>query len=134
VRNENRFNMLTTASRPRFLNLLLIRMPVGAVASIAHRISGILLFLSLPLAAYLLDLSLQGPEGFAQAVELLGYSLIRALQVVIAWSFVQHVLAGIRFLLLDMDIGLNKSSARVSAWVVNCAAPVLAALLLWGVW
>ncbi|HWS03946.1 MAG TPA: succinate dehydrogenase, cytochrome b556 subunit [Gammaproteobacteria bacterium] len=126
--------MSTTASRPRFLNLLLIRMPVGAAASIGHRISGIFLFLSIPLAAFLLDLSLQGPEGFTRAAEILSYTPIRALQVVIAWSFVQHVLAGIRFLLLDMDIGLNKSSARLSAWVVNCAAPVLAALLLWGVW
>jgi len=126
--------MSTTASRPRFLNLLLIRMPVGAAASIAHRISGIFLFLSIPLAAFLLDLSLQGPEGFTRAAEILSYTPIRALQVVIAWSCVQHVLAGIRFLLLDMDIGLNKSSARLSAWVVNCAAPVLAALLLWGVW
>ena len=126
--------MSTTASRPRFLNLLLIRMPVGAAASIGHRISGIFLFLSIPLAAFLLDLSLQGPEGFTRAAEIQSYTPIRALQVVIAWSFVQHVLAGIRFLLLDMDIGLNKSSARLSAWVVNCAAPVLAALLLWGVW
>jgi len=126
--------MSTTASRPRFLNLLLIRMPVGAAASIAHRISGIFLFLSIPLAAFLLDLSLQGPEGFTRAAEILSYTPIRSLQVMIAWSFVQHVLAGIRFLLLDMDIGLNKTSARLSAWVVNCAAPVLAALLLWGVW
>ena len=126
--------MSTTASRPRFLNLLLIRMPVGAAASIAHRISGIFLFLSIPLAAFLLDLSLQGPEGFTRAAEILSYTPIRSLQVMIAWSFVQHVLAGIRFLLLDMDIGLNKSSARASAWAVNCAAPLLAALWLWGVW
>jgi len=126
--------MPTTASRPRFLNLLLIRMPVGAVASIAHRISGIVIFLSIPLAAFLLDLSLQGPEGFARAAEILSYTPIRAVQIVIAWSIVQHILAGIRFLLIDMEIGVNKSSARTSAWAVNCAAPLLAALWLWGVW
>jgi len=126
--------MSTTASRPRFLNLLLIRMPVGAVASIGHRISGIFLFLSIPLAAFLLDLSLQGPGGFARAAEILSYTPIRAVQIVIAWSIVQHILAGIRFLLIDMEIGVNKSSARASAWAVNCAAPLLTALWLWGVW
>ena len=56
---------------PVFLNLFRIRMPAGAVASIAHRISGVLLFLSLPLLAWLLDLSLQGGEGYERAIALL---------------------------------------------------------------
>ncbi len=122
------------ASRPRFLNLLLIRMPVGAVASIAHRISGLTLFLAIPFAVYLLDLSLRGPEGYALAADMLGRPAARAIQLVIAWSLVQHLLAGIRFLILDLGIGLNKASARASAWTVNLAAPLLAALLLWGIW
>ncbi|MGB5426966.1 MAG: succinate dehydrogenase, cytochrome b556 subunit, partial [Gammaproteobacteria bacterium] len=57
---------------PVFLNLFRIHFPVGAVTSIAHRISGVLMFLSLPLLIYLLDISLQGPAGFDRA---LGYLL-----------------------------------------------------------
>lgn len=123
-----------TASRPKFLNLLLIRMPVGALASIGHRISGVFLFLSLPLAAFLLDLSLQGQTGFEQAAQLLSSPLLRLVQVVLAWSLVHHALAGLRFLLIDVDVGVEKPTARASAFVVNLAAPILALLLLWRIW
>ena len=120
--------------RPRFLNLLLIRMPVGALASLGHRISGILLFLALPLAAFLLDLSLQSPEGFERAGQLLRSPLLRAVEILVVWSLVHHLLAGIRFLLIDVDVGVEKTPARRSALVVNLAAPVLTALFLWWLW
>lgn len=123
-----------TASRPRFLNLLLIRMPVGALTSIGHRLSGVLLFLSIPLAAFLLDLSLQGPDGFAQATQLLASPLLRFIQLLLAWSLVHHALAGLRFLLIDVEVGVDKPTARASAWAVNLAAPLLASLFLWSLW
>lgn len=123
-----------TASRPKFLNLLLIRMPVGAVASIGHRISGIFLFLSLPLAAFLLDLSLQGQAGFEQAAGLLSSPLLRLVQIVLAWSIFHHALAGLRFLLIDVDVGVLKPTARASALTVNIVAPFLALLFLWSIW
>ncbi len=123
-----------TASRPKFLNLLLIRMPVGAVASIGHRISGVFLFLSLPLAAFLLDLSLQGQAGFEQAAQLLSFPWLRLVQVVLAWSIAHHALAGLRFLLIDVDVGVEKPTARASALAVNLTAPILALLFLWSIW
>lgn len=123
-----------TESRPKFLNLLLIRMPVGAVASIGHRISGVFLFLSLPLAAFLLDLSLQGQAGFEQAAELLSSPLLRMVQIVLTWSIIHHALAGLRFLLIDVDVGVLKPTARASALAVNLAAPILSMLFLWSIW
>lgn len=123
-----------TASRPRFLNLLLIRMPVGALASIGHRVSGVLLFLCIPLAAFLLDLSLQGPDGFDQAARLLTSPWLRAAELIVAWSLAHHLLAGIRFLLIDLEFGVDKAPARATALAVNLAAPLLAALGLWSVW
>lgn len=123
-----------TASRPRFLNLLTIRLPVGALTSIGHRLSGVLLFLCMPWATFLLDLSLQGADGFAQAVDLLTSPWLRAVELLVAWSLAHHFLAGIRFLLLDLDIGVDKAPARATAWAVNLAAPVLAALCLWRLW
>jgi len=109
-------------------------MPVGALTSLGHRVSGILLFLALPLAAFLLDLSLQGPEGFERAGQLLRSPLLRAVEILFVWSLVHHLLAGIRFLLIDIDIGVEKMPARHSALLVNLAAPVLTALLLWWFW
>lgn len=126
--------MSSTASRPRFLNLLLIRMPAGALASIGHRVSGVLLFVTLPLAAFLLDLSLQGPAGFEQAVQWLATPGLRVVELVVAWSLVHHLLAGVRFLLIDVGVGVDKRPARATALFVNLAAPLLALLVLWGLW
>ena len=123
-----------TATRPRFLNLLLIRMPVGALTSIGHRLSGVLLFLSIPLAAFLLDLSLQGPEGFTQAAQLLASPLLKFIQLLLAWSLAHHALAGLRFLLIDVEVGVDKPTARASALAVNLAAPLLAVLFVWSIW
>lgn len=123
-----------TASRPRFLNLLRIRMPVGAITSIAHRLSGILLFLCIPLAAFLLELSLRGADGFEQAARMLASVPLRIVLLILAWALAHHLLAGVRFLLIDMEVGVDKPTARASALAVNLAAPLLALLMLWRFW
>ena len=51
--------------RPIFFNLMQIQMPVGALTSITHRVTGIFLAISVPFGIYLLDLSLQGPQSYA---------------------------------------------------------------------
>jgi succinate dehydrogenase / fumarate reductase cytochrome b subunit len=113
---------------PKFLDLLRIQMPVGAVLSIAHRVSGVMLFLSLPLMVYLLGLSLQGPAGYERAQDWLGSLPVQMWLILLAWSVFHHLLAGIRHLLLDIHVGVDRPQARRSAWLVNLAA---LALLLW---
>lgn len=125
--------MAQQQARPKYLNLFEIRMPVGAVASIAHRISGVLLFLSVPVLIWLLERSLSGPDGYALAVSVLGHPLVRLVTVALVWALLHHLLAGIRFLLIDLEIGVDRAPARTSAWLVNLGAPVLALLLL-GAW
>ena len=118
-------------SAPVYLNLFRIRFPVGAVTSIAHRISGVLLFLSFPFLVYLLDLSLSGPDGFAAALVWLDHGFVRLASVLIAWSLFHHLLAGIRFLLIDLEQGVTRQTARASAWLVNIAALCCALFYLW---
>lgn len=124
--------MARQTSAPKYLNLLRIQMPVGAVLSIAHRISGVLLFLALPFLAYLFALSLQGPGGYASALEWLAHPLARLTALLLVWSIAHHLLAGIRHLLLDIHLGVNKTAARASAWVVNIAALLLTLAYLLG--
>jgi succinate dehydrogenase / fumarate reductase cytochrome b subunit len=112
-------------SAPVFLNLLRIRFPVGAVTSIAHRLSGLLLFLSLPVLVYWLDLSLRDPVGYADAREWLDCIWVRLASVVIVWSLVHHLFAGLRFLLIDLGLGVERTAARRSAWAVNGLALLL---------
>lgn len=126
--------MTVREKRPVFLNLLRIRMPVTAMLSIAHRISGALLFLAIPIAIYLLRLSLSGPEGYAQVLGLFEYRAVRMTGVIFLWSYVHHLLAGIRFILLDVDIGIRLQVARVTAWAVNLVGIIAFATALGGWW
>ena len=120
---------MTTSNRPVFLNLLQFRFPIGAIMSIGHRASGTLLALAIPFGIYLLDLSLEGQDGFARATEILGSGIVRFLLFFLLWGLIHHLLAGIRFLLIDFDIGVDKESASKSATLVMAAAPVIALIL-----
>lgn len=119
--------MVKQQAAPKFLNLLAIRLPPGGIASIGHRISGVLMFLSIPLFAWLFGLSLESEQNFQQAVSYLHATPFRLLSLALVWSLSHHLLAGVRHLLLDIDVGVTKGSARNSARVVNFGAVLLAA-------
>lgn len=118
--------------RPVNLNLLTIQLPVAGIMSIAHRLSGVMMFCLIPWVLFLLDLSLRGPEGFAQAKVLLHTGWLKLVWVAVVWALAHHFLAGLRYLLLDLDIGLEKPFYRYSAIAV-LAGGGLAALLAVGV-
>ena len=115
------------AQRPVFLNLARIRFPVGAVASIGHRLSGVLLVLMLPLAVLAFQYSLQernALEAFS--------GWLRLPAALLAWAAAHHLFAGIRHLLTDVGIGASLPAARASAYaaLIAGAAVGLAFLLL----
>jgi succinate dehydrogenase / fumarate reductase cytochrome b subunit len=118
--------------RPVHLNLTKIRLPVGGVMSIIHRLTGVLMFVSIPLLIYLLDRSLISAQGFAEAVHLLHTPLGKLMLFGLMWSLMHHLLAGIRYLLIDVDLGVDKATARTTALLVIVAAPPLGFLLTWG--
>lgn len=109
-------------TRPKFLDITRIHMPITAVLSIGHRLSGIFLILLLPVVIYLLELSLAGPRGFAEVVAILDGAVVRTLMVFVLWLFVHHLFSGIRFLIADLDIGVGPVSGRRGAWLVIAAS------------
>ena len=118
--------------RPISLSLARFRWPVTAIASIAHRISGMLLFLGFAYLLYLLDLALSSAAGFAQASALLAMALPKlALWGVLA-LLAYHLLAGVKHLLLDLHVGDTFAAAKAASWLVFAATAVAAALL--GAW
>ena len=119
--------------RPVYLNLLKIRLPLTGVVSFAHRITGVLLFISIPFAVYLLDLSVQSEESYEEARQLLNQPLMLIVQILILWSLIHHFFAGIRFLLIDADIGVEKAQARLGAWLVLLAEAVTLFVIVCGV-
>jgi len=113
--------MANNNNRPVFLNLFRIHLPVTAVLSLAHRGTGVLLFLFIPVLIYLLGLSLESPEGFARVRSLVELPIWRSVLILIAWFLAHHLFAGIRYLLIDADIGVEAAASRRGAWVVLIA-------------
>lgn len=123
---------MATDSRPVFLELHRIRLPINAVVSILHRISGVLLILSIPIGLWLLDTSLTSEEGFAMVAEVLRHPLGMLLLLFWIWLLMHHLLVGIRYLLLEVGIGETREGARQSAWIALVAG-IASAILVWGV-
>ena len=112
--------------RPVYLNLFAIRQPIPAIVSILHRVSGALLFLvGIPLGLWALQTSLLSPEGFGRVHDAFTSPFAKLVVLVLAWSFFHHLIAGVRHLFADVNIGLDLAGARRSA-----AVTVVLALLL----
>src|SRR5690348_3465897 len=126
--------------RPKYLSLsaLLfeIRMPPSAWVSGFHRISGFLLFL--PFTAwllYLLDASLASEQGFRHVRESYLASPIAKLAILVfAWAFLHHFCAGIRFLLLDLNKGVELPQERYSSYAVFAVSLLITLFVGWRLW
>ena len=125
--------MKNNDNRPKYLNLFKIKLPITGVASINHRISGLILFLAIPFSLYFLQTSLSSADGFKEAMECLSSPIIKIAFIILTWSFVHHLLAGFRFLLIDQNLGISLPTARKTAWFVIFAA-VIISLIISGVW
>ncbi len=109
--------------RPKYLSLTAllfeIRLPLPGWVSILHRISGALLVF--PFAAWLLfmlDASLASEQGFERTRAYLQLPLVKLGMLVFIWAFAHHFCAGIRFLLLDINRGIELRQARLSSLLV----------------
>jgi succinate dehydrogenase / fumarate reductase cytochrome b subunit len=129
------------AARPQIRNigiadLTQYRLPVPGVVSILHRASGLLIFLLLPLLLWLFDLSLSSDRSFDRLVAFCEGTPARLVLLALSWALIHHVIAGIRFLLLDLHLGVDKVAARRSAWIVfalSLPLTAIAALFVFGV-
>jgi len=112
-------------------------LPLPAKVSILHRASGLLLFLGLPLSLWLFDLSLSSERSYEQFQSFLAHPLARLVVLGLAWGLLHHLCAGIRFLLIDLDVGVEKAGARrgaIAVLAVSLALTALVALRLFGAW
>jgi len=117
-------------------DLLRYRLPVPGVLSILHRISGALMFVLLPLVLWLFDRSLRSELTWQHLRGVAGGWVGKAVLAVLAWALLHHLAAGLRYLSLDLDLGVDRAQARRSAWTVFAISLPLAAwvaLCLFGV-
>lgn len=118
--------------RPFFLNLLVIRLPIGGVVSILHRVSGVLLSLALPGLLYLLMLSLRSAQDFSLVRGFFTSPLGWLLGTLALWALLHHFFAGLRHLGFDLGLGEAKPTARLSAALAMALAIALTAVLALG--
>jgi len=109
---------MASTSRPVYLNLFKIKLPISGIISIFHRLTGVLMFIAIPVSLYLLQLSVESETSYSSISSLMLYPLSRFFILLVIWSFVHHLLTGVRFLLIDIDLFLEKPSIKYSSWAV----------------
>ena len=121
---------MSTKPRPVYTNLNVFkdlttyRLPIAGIVSILHRISGLLMFLLLPLVVWLFDTSVTSEisyESFRSAFDA-GIGFVPALIVKLAvlaliWAYLHHLIAGLRHLWMDSTHAVSKEQGRNSAIV-----------------
>jgi len=118
-----------------FADIRHYRLPLAAYVSILHRASGALMFVLLPFVLYLLDKSLTSEISFEYFKGFTSHWFVKLLIVGLVWAYFHHVCAGIRHLLMDVHVGVDKDSGRKSSVIVfaiSLPLTVLVALKLFG--
>jgi succinate dehydrogenase / fumarate reductase cytochrome b subunit len=106
-----------------FKDLTIYHWPIGAIVSIFHRVSGVLMFLLLPFAIWLFDASISSEVSFARFKAVFDGGLgfipgwfVKLVALALIWSYLHHLLAGLRHVWMDVDHeAVNKEFGRNSA-------------------
>lgn len=120
--------------RPINLDLRTLAFPPMAIASILHRISGIVLFVLMPFALYVLSLSLRSPEHFQYLHTLFDCVYYKFIFWAFGSALIYHVFAGIRHLLSDIGLGEHLHSARLTAYAVmgiSVVSIIILGIMIW---
>ncbi|ODN42688.1 succinate dehydrogenase, cytochrome b556 subunit [Piscirickettsia litoralis] len=120
--------------RPVNLDITTIRMPITAISSILHRISGILVFILMALLLWGLEQSLSSEAGFRSVVQVFASGWMKFGVWVFLSALLYHLVAGVRHLLMDIGIGETKQGGRAGAVLVLVVSIVLIIALGYWLW
>ncbi len=127
--------------RPVFTNIhvsqiVAYRLPPAGLVSILHRASGALMFVLLPLVVWLLDVSLTSEisyerfsNAFIAGVGFVPAFLLKLIVLALIWSFLHHLIAGVRHLWMDVTHNVSLQQGRISALITLGASGVLTLVL-----
>jgi len=121
--------------RPVNLDLKTIQFPVTAIASILHRVSGVITFVAVGILLWLLGQSLSSPEGFLTASAVMGSFFAKFIMWGILTALAYHAVVGIRHVMMDIGcleetLQVGKRSAYIS-FVITVVLSILAGVLVW---
>lgn len=118
--------------RPVNLDISTIKLPVTAVVSILHRISGVFLFAGVAVLLWLLDASLTSEAQFAALAEAISQPFWQVVIWLVLAALAYHLAAGVRHMLMDGGLGESLQGGRLGAQLVLAVFALLA--ILAGVW
>lgn len=118
--------------RPVNLDLQTVSFPLTAIASILHRVSGVIMFFATGILMWLLAESLSGPEGFANVQSMLDSMTAKFIFWGILTALSYHLVVGVRHIIMDMGYGEEFKTATASAQVTILISVILSVLA--GVW
>ncbi|MCX4024902.1 succinate dehydrogenase, cytochrome b556 subunit [Endozoicomonas sp. SM1973] len=120
------------SKRPVNLDLRTIKLPLPAYTSILHRISGVILFVGIAFLLCALDSSLSSEEGFNSVKETMSHPFAKFITWGLLSALIYHFVAGVKHLLLDIDIADGKESGLLASKVTLAVSVLL--ILIAGVW
>ena len=128
-----------TRSRPgtmRLVDALQYRLPLAGVVSILHRASGGIMFVLLPLVIWFFDTSVTSEVSYESFTSAFGAGIgfvpgwiVKLLALALIWSYLHHVIAGVRHLWMDATHSVTKEQGRSSAVVTLGLSLVLTVAL-----
>ena len=126
--------MALSSERPVNLDLTTFRFPITAIASILHRVAGVILFFGSFIVMALLGMSLENEAGFADTLALLENGFVSFIVWGVLAALAYHFVAGVKHLFMDMGYGETLESGRLFAKVSIAVASLLivsAAVWVW---
>ena len=109
-------------------------MSITAKISILHRVSGLLLFLSIPFLLCVLSTTLTSSDFYTAFYGTMTSPVLKLVYIVLIWAMMHHMCAGVRFLFLDIHKGIERNTAQNTAWVVVVVSLILTAILGVMIW
>ena len=116
---------MNSINRPLSPHLQVYRLPLVALLSITHRITGVALSAGTLLLVIWLGSAAYGPEAYDQVSELLGSPIGLIILFGFSAAFYYHLCNGIRHLVWDFGQGFELPTVRRSNVLVLIGAAVL---------
>jgi len=128
-----------TRTRPgtmRLVDAVKYRLPAAGVVSILHRISGVIMFVLLPLVIWLFDVSVTSEisyerftAAFSAGIGFVPGWFVKLTVLALIWAYLHHAIAGVRHLWMDATHSVSKQQGHSSA-IVTLAGSIILTLLL----
>ena len=126
--------------RPEFRNINAFsdlpsyRLPAAGWVSILHRISGVLMFILLPLVIWMFDLTVTSEISFGRFNSIFnvgfGGLLLKLFCMALIWAYLHHFIAGVRHIWMDVNHHAVEKKIGTNTAIGTLVASIFLAVVL----